>query len=149
MAVQFWREGRIDELKKYCLDDVRITRDLYEYGKANGQVFFVGKDGSKRAVPVTWGGGAVDRVKIRQVLEGAHRTGKRVEIEYVSMVAATGQQNRNRRKIDIIRMSGDTIDAYCHLRQDTRRFMLDRITDAVALEEAMNPSLAVGQRALL
>ncbi len=148
-AIRWFREGKIDEVKQYCLDDVRITRDLYEYGKANGQVFFVGKDGSKRAVPVTWGGAAVDRVKIRQVLEGAHRTGKRVEIEYVSMVAATGQQNRNRRTIDIIRMSGDTVDAYCHLRKDTRRFTLDRITDATALDEVADPRFAVGQRALL
>lgn len=148
-AIRWFREGRIEEVKRYCLDDVRITRDLYEYGKSNGVVYFTGKDGSKRAAPVTWGGGVVDRVKIRQALDGAHRAGKRVEIEYVSTVAASGQQNRNRRKIDIIRIHGDTIDAFCHLRQDTRRFLLDRVTDAVVLEEAMNPALAVGQRALL
>jgi len=147
-AIRWFREGKIEEVKRYCLDDVRITRDLYEYGKQHGEVFFTGKDGSKRAVPVMWGGGAVDRAKIRLALEGAQRAGRRVEIEYVSMVAATGQQNRNRRKVDIIRMSGDAVDAYCHLRQDTRRFALDRITDAVVLDEAMNARLAVGQGAL-
>lgn len=148
-AIRWFREGKIEEVKRYCLDDVRITRGLYEYGRAHGEVFFTGKDGSKRAVPVTWSGSVVDRAKIRQVLEGARITGRRVEIEYVSTVAATGQLNRNRRKIDIIRMNGDVIDAYCHLRQDTRRFVLDRITDAVALEEVMNTNLAVGQGALL
>lgn len=148
-AIRWFREGKIEEVKRYCLDDVRITRDLYEYGRAHGEVFFTGKDGSKRAAPVTWGGSVVDRTKIRLVLEAAKRAGRRVEIEYVSMVAATGQLNRNRRKIDIIRLSGDNIDAYCHLRQDTRRFTLERITDAVVLDETMNPSLAVGQRALL
>lgn len=35
-AVKFWQEGRLEELKKYCLDDVAITRDLYEFGKKNG-----------------------------------------------------------------------------------------------------------------
>ena len=34
-AVKFWQEGRVEELKKYCLDDVAITRDLYEFGKKN------------------------------------------------------------------------------------------------------------------
>lgn len=148
-AIRWFREGKIDEVKRYCLDDVRITRDLYEYGKAHGQIFFTGKDGGKRAAPVTWGGGVVDRVQLRRTLDEAFRNGRRVAIEYVSMVAANGTTNRNERKIDIIRMSGDVIDAFCHLRQDTRRFAFDRITSAVALDEATNPGLAVGQRALL
>jgi len=41
MAVEYWREGRMDELKKYCLDDVRLTRDLYEHGLKNGEIKFV------------------------------------------------------------------------------------------------------------
>lgn len=44
MAVQYWREGRIDELKKYCLDDVRITRDLYEHGLKNSEIRFTARD---------------------------------------------------------------------------------------------------------
>src|SRR3989339_587230 len=44
IAVQYWREGRIDELKKYCLDDVRLTRDLYEHGLKNGEIKFTARD---------------------------------------------------------------------------------------------------------
>ncbi len=44
LAVQYWREGRMDELKKYCLDDVRLTRDLYEYGLKNGEIKFTARD---------------------------------------------------------------------------------------------------------
>src|SRR3989344_1477248 len=29
-ALEWFKEGRIEEVKKYCLDDVRLTRDLYE-----------------------------------------------------------------------------------------------------------------------
>jgi len=39
-ALRLWREGKVEEVKKYCLDDVRITKDLYEYALANGKLIF-------------------------------------------------------------------------------------------------------------
>ncbi len=57
MAVQYWREGRIDELKKYCLDDVRLTRDLYEYGLKNGEIKFTARDANLpylKTIKVDW-----------------------------------------------------------------------------------------------
>ncbi|MEK7200644.1 MAG: ribonuclease H-like domain-containing protein [Patescibacteria group bacterium] len=39
-AVRWWREGEIEKVKKYCLDDVRITKDLYEYALKNNKLFF-------------------------------------------------------------------------------------------------------------
>ncbi len=54
-AIKYYREGEFDKLEKYCLDDVRITRDVFEYGAKNGEVFFTSKYGpDKRRVPVTW-----------------------------------------------------------------------------------------------
>jgi len=44
LAVDFFRQGRMDELKKYCLDDVRLTRDLYEHGLKNGEIKFTARD---------------------------------------------------------------------------------------------------------
>lgn len=29
-AIDFWRNGEIEKLKSYCLQDVKITKDLYE-----------------------------------------------------------------------------------------------------------------------
>lgn len=57
MAVQYWREGRIDELKKYCLDDVRLTRDLYEHGLKNGEIKFTARDANLpyiKTIRVDW-----------------------------------------------------------------------------------------------
>lgn len=57
MAVQYWREGRMDELKKYCLDDVRLTRDLYEHGLKNGEIKFTARDANLpyiKTIRVDW-----------------------------------------------------------------------------------------------
>ncbi len=42
-AIVWWRTGRVEEIKKYCIDDVRITRDVYEYALKNKKLMF--KDG--------------------------------------------------------------------------------------------------------
>ncbi len=47
-AVEFYKEGKWDELIKYCLDDVRLTRDLYEYGKKRGEIFYPNRNGIAR-----------------------------------------------------------------------------------------------------
>ncbi|OGW79753.1 MAG: hypothetical protein A3G33_01740 [Omnitrophica bacterium RIFCSPLOWO2_12_FULL_44_17] len=55
-AVHYWREGKMEELKKYCLDDVKITKEVYEYGCANQRIYFVSnRDWKKYEVPIAWG----------------------------------------------------------------------------------------------
>lgn len=39
-AIKWWREGEVEKVKKYCLDDVRITKDLYEYALKFGKLTF-------------------------------------------------------------------------------------------------------------
>ncbi len=55
-AVRWWREGKIAEIKKYCEQDVRVTKKIFDYALKNGHIKF--KDGSrKREVPLdtsTW-----------------------------------------------------------------------------------------------
>lgn len=54
MALQLWREGKLDELKKYCLDDVRLTRDLYEYVKKNSKLFFNSRYAKIETINIQW-----------------------------------------------------------------------------------------------
>ncbi len=54
-AIQQFKEGRIEELKKYCMDDVRLTRDLYEYGLKHGKIHFISnRDYQTYEVPMNW-----------------------------------------------------------------------------------------------
>jgi DEAD/DEAH box helicase domain-containing protein len=56
-AVHYYRQGKMEELKRYCLDDVRITKDVYEYGCAEKRVYFISnRDWQKYEIPINWGG---------------------------------------------------------------------------------------------
>jgi len=52
MAVEYWKKGEIDKLREYCLQDVRVTRDVYEYALATQQVHFFDRMGQKQTVPM-------------------------------------------------------------------------------------------------
>lgn len=51
-AVEFWRNGDLEKLRDYCLQDVRVTRDVYEYALQNQQVQFFDRTGQKQIVPM-------------------------------------------------------------------------------------------------
>jgi DEAD/DEAH box helicase domain-containing protein len=53
-ALAWWKEGRLDLIEKYCIDDVRLTRDLYLYGKRNRNVLVSRFSGKPIRVDVTW-----------------------------------------------------------------------------------------------
>ncbi|NNM83807.1 hypothetical protein HKL94_01125 [Candidatus Parcubacteria bacterium] len=35
-AGEWWKEGKIEKVRAYCIEDVRITRELYEYALRHG-----------------------------------------------------------------------------------------------------------------
>ncbi len=37
-AVTWWNAGEIDKIIKYCIDDVKITKDIYDYAMKNGKL---------------------------------------------------------------------------------------------------------------
>ena len=43
-AVAWWNEGKIDEIIKYCEQDVKVTKDLYDYIFENKKAFFVDRN---------------------------------------------------------------------------------------------------------
>jgi len=44
-AIEFFRRGEIDKLREYCLQDVKVTKEVYEYGLRNGHVKFTDRMG--------------------------------------------------------------------------------------------------------
>lgn len=52
-AIDYYREGKLEELKKYCLSDVMLTKELFEYGADQGQIFYLNQVG-KVSIKVDW-----------------------------------------------------------------------------------------------
>jgi len=49
-AVEFWKRGEIDKLREYCLQDVRVTRDVYEHALEKQFVCYNDRLGQKQTV---------------------------------------------------------------------------------------------------
>lgn len=50
-AVRWWREGKVKEIIKYCEQDVKVTKEIFEYALAHGHLKF--KDGTRnRNIPI-------------------------------------------------------------------------------------------------
>lgn len=39
-AIKWWRQGDIESIRKYCLEDVKLTKEVYEYAKKHGALKF-------------------------------------------------------------------------------------------------------------
>ena len=128
-ALEWFRQGRVEEVKKYCLDDVRLTRDLFEYGKKHGHVMFTSfVDNKIHSIPVAWGG-EVKR-PVQAILEEALTARKRLKVSYISSEDNDGLGFKKDRLLDVYRIKNNEIEAYCHLRQSVRNFRIGRIADA-------------------
>lgn len=46
-AVQWWKEGKYDQVRQYCLDDVKITNELYLYAKKYKKLKYKDYDGER------------------------------------------------------------------------------------------------------
>jgi DEAD/DEAH box helicase domain-containing protein len=54
MALQWWQQGEMGKIIEYCTQDVRVTRDLYRFGRDNRFLVFRNKAGHPVRVPVSW-----------------------------------------------------------------------------------------------
>ncbi len=46
-AISLFREGKIEELRAYCLDDVKITKEIYDFGKSAGYIKYSNIQGER------------------------------------------------------------------------------------------------------
>jgi DEAD/DEAH box helicase domain-containing protein len=51
-ALAWWREGRLDEIERYCRQDVALLRDLFDHARRHGHLLFRTRRGERVRVPV-------------------------------------------------------------------------------------------------
>ncbi len=55
-AVEWWKKGEINKIIKYCLMDVKITKEVFDYALTNNKLLFK-EGGKKNEIPLntsTW-----------------------------------------------------------------------------------------------
>jgi DEAD/DEAH box helicase domain-containing protein len=52
LAVQWWKEGKVKEIIDYCQQDVKVTKEVYEFGLEHGYILFDDRTGERRQVNV-------------------------------------------------------------------------------------------------
>ena len=50
-AVEWWKQGEVEKVKQYCLDDVRITKELFDYATEHRELKYSDL-GSIHIVPI-------------------------------------------------------------------------------------------------
>lgn len=118
-AIMYYRNNDWESLTKYCLDDVKVTREVYEYGLSHGNIWYTNA-GRKEKIIARWANG--NGRTIEEKIKDAIKNGNQLEIDYMD---EAGQITT--RKIDVQRIDGNKIKAFCHLRNALRVFDLDRI----------------------
>ena len=51
-AIKWWNEGKIDLIRKYCEEDVYITRDVFLFALNNKKVFANDREGKKMEIAI-------------------------------------------------------------------------------------------------
>ena len=51
-AVEWWKKGEKEKVKSYCLDDVRVTKEVYEYGLKYKALAYQDLSGNRKGIPV-------------------------------------------------------------------------------------------------
>ncbi len=54
MAVEWWKQGEVDKIIEYCLQDVKVTRDVFLHGLNKGFIKIEKAEGEPAEFQVNW-----------------------------------------------------------------------------------------------
>ncbi len=135
-AIRYYREGDWDSLIKYCLDDVRVTKEVYEYGLRHGRLWYQ-NSGQLTPYEISWG----TRPTIIEQLAHALERHQQIKIVYIK-IGSTGT-SREERIIDLRAMDEIKFRAYDHTLKEERIFTIAKVFDVELVGEmdSYQPSL--------
>ena len=116
-AIRYHRAGEWDKLIKYCLDDVRVTKELYDYGLTQGKLWY-STGGKRESIPIRWQQG-------ESVADAVRKAWAKGQQLVISCANETGVVRNC--TIDITSIQPNKLLAYCHEDQSPQVFVIDRI----------------------
>lgn len=128
-AIRYFREGNFTALAKYCLDDVRITRDIYNYGCRHGYILYTSGGNSYR-MKVAWS----DDPTIAMQLQTAFTQHQQVELTYLHITETSRQIYTT--VADLLDFNDKVITIYSYEYNDKRQCLLDRILNVTVRAQA-------------
>ncbi len=129
-ALKWFKEGRFDLITKYCLDDVKLTKEVYDYGKQHSRLFATSRFGNEKIhIPVFWPERKREMTVIAKTLNEALEKRLQVEIEYLSQRASAEEPPQRVRRVDVYYIRDPYFEGYCHFRKEIRQFRIDRVLD--------------------
>ena len=69
-APKLWEEKRLQELRDYCMQDVRVTKNLYDFVVRNGFVKYYDKSGFLRQTEIDWDLGKKVPIESEEAVQG-------------------------------------------------------------------------------
>lgn len=53
-AMEWFKEGKLDLIKQYCEQDVKVTKELYDFGRKNKMIYYPTLTGELMPIPVNF-----------------------------------------------------------------------------------------------
>lgn len=119
-AIKYYREGNLAALEKYCMDDVRITRDIFQFGRDHGFILYT-SGGDIRQMPVSWVGDETITERVKQ----AHVNHQQIKIKYLKVDEEKKELIET--TVDILSIDDKYIEGVCHSTNSKKKFAIHRI----------------------
>lgn len=103
-AILMYHRGDWEDLERYCLQDVKVTRDLYEYGRRHGRLWYT-ESGRPTPIPVRWGAPQT----VADVVGRAHADGSHLEVEILGE-----PPELRRRTLEVRQLLPDAVRGWDH-----------------------------------
>lgn len=111
-ALHYYAQGDWQSLERYCLQDVKLTRDLYDYMQKEHVLYYY-KGQQRMPIPLA-------AHPLHDIFETAARAKHSIKLRYKG----------TERLLDVHSFDGVYITGYDHTRHASRRFRIDNIETA-------------------
>lgn len=146
-AVEYFREGEWQKLEKYCLDDVRLTKDLFEYGVYHGYVWYSAGDKLIK-IPVNWHEFVPEYDRSMTVEDKVNKAlleGLKLQVTYILPEEKEGNTfvHRPEWSLDVLNIKEDNVSVFIQELQKDQTIKTSQIlkADFSGNSEAFQPSL--------